>query len=126
MLNLFSGLWRGDSLSPHGICLLWHPELIWTHAVSDALIASSYCTIPGALACFVLRRRDIAFSWMFWAFAIFILACGTTHLMAIWTLWVPDYGAEAVVKVVTALASVATAIALWAPPAASDCASLAG
>ncbi len=25
--------------SPHGICLLWEPELIWLHVISDALIA---------------------------------------------------------------------------------------
>ena len=49
----------------------------------------------------------------FWCFAIFILACGTTHFFSIWTLWNPDYGVEAIVKVLTAAASIATAIALW-------------
>ena len=53
------------------------------------------------------------FSWIFWCFAIFILACGTTHFFSIWTLWNPDYGVEAIVKVLTAAASIATAIALW-------------
>ncbi len=33
--------------------------------------------------------------------------------MGIWTLWRPDYGVEALVKVVTAVASVVTALALW-------------
>ncbi len=33
--------------------------------------------------------------------------------MGIWTLWHPDYGFEALVKAVTAMASVATAVALW-------------
>jgi hypothetical protein len=41
------------------------------------------------------------------------LACGTTHFMSIWTLWVPDYGLEALVKVITAGAFVVTAILLW-------------
>ena len=50
---------------------------------------------------------------MFWAFAIFITACGMTHVMSIWTLWVPDYGIEGFVKLVTALASIITAIMLW-------------
>ncbi|HEV7440453.1 MAG TPA: ATP-binding protein [Methylobacterium sp.] len=113
MLDFMRRLWESDSLAPHGICLLWRPELIWTHVVSDALIAFAYFTIPGALAYFVWRRRDVVFGWMFWSFAVFILACGTTHLFAIWTLWVPDYGIEAVIKAVTALASVATAVALW-------------
>jgi signal transduction histidine kinase len=100
-------------LSPHGICLLWRPELLWTHVVSDALIFAAYTTIPVALAVIIRRRRDVPFGWMLWCFALFIMACGLTHLMGIWTLWKPDYGVEALVKVVTALASIGTAAALW-------------
>ena len=50
---------------------------------------------------------------MAWLFAIFIMACGTTHLMGIWTLWYPDYLTDGMVKAVTAVASVMTAAALW-------------
>jgi len=113
MFEYIRQLLESENLSPHGICLLWRPELLWTHAVSDALIGTAYFSIPGALAYFVSRRPDVAFTWVFWAFAAFILACGTTHFFAIWTLWFPDYGAEALIKAVTAAASVATAIALW-------------
>jgi signal transduction histidine kinase len=45
-------------------------------------------------------------------FAIFILACGLTHVMGIFTLWVPAYGWEGLVKAVTAVASVGTAVLL--------------
>ncbi|MGY2047661.1 ATP-binding protein [Methylobacterium sp. JK268] len=113
MLDFVDRLLETGSLSPHGICLLWRPELIWTHIVSDLSIGLAYFSIPVALATFVTQRRDLAFGWMFWCFAVFILACGTTHFMSIWTLFVPDYGAEALVKVVTAAASVTTAAALW-------------
>jgi len=113
MLQYFQQLWENSSLSPHGICLLWRPELIWTHVTADALIGLSYFSIPVALAYFVSRRGDIQFGWVFWAFALFILACGTTHFFAIWTLWVPDYGLEAIIKIVTAALSVFTAIMLW-------------
>jgi signal transduction histidine kinase len=113
MWNYLSELWETSSLSPHGICLLWRPELIWTHVTADALIGLSYYSIPVALAYFVWHRNDIVFGWVFWAFAAFILACGTTHFFSIWTLWVPSYGTEALVKIVTAVASVATAIAVW-------------
>jgi len=41
--------------------------------------------IPIALFNFVRKRRDLAFNWMFLMFGAFILACGTTHLMGIWT-----------------------------------------
>ena len=112
MLQFLETLLSSDSLSPHGICLLWRPELVWAHVISDALIAAAYYSIPVALAYFVMKRPDVAFGWVFWAFAIFILACGTTHVLSIWTLWRPDYGAEALVKAVTAVASVLTAIGL--------------
>ncbi len=62
---------------------------------------------------FVSRRRDVDFGWIFWAFAIFILACGFTHVLSIVTLWVPIYGIEGLVKAATAAASIVTAVMLW-------------
>jgi signal transduction histidine kinase/CheY-like chemotaxis protein len=113
MLEYFSILSRARDLAPHGYCLMWQPELVWTHVLADGLIAAAYFSIPIAIVRFVIGRKDIAFSWIFWLFALFIVACGTTHLMSIWTLWNPDYGWEALIKVVTAIASVGTAIVLW-------------
>lgn len=101
------------ALNPHGICLLWRPELIWTHAVSDALIGVAYFSIPLVLGVFLYRRRDVRFSWAVWMFVGFILLCGVTHFMMIWTLWNPDYGVEALLKAATAGVSVVTAVALW-------------
>lgn len=99
--------------APHGYCLLWQPWLVWTHVLSDGLIAAAYFSIPLALVRFVRRRTDISFGWILWLFAVFILACGTTHVMGIWNLWHGDYGVEAIVKAITALASVPTAVLLW-------------
>jgi hypothetical protein len=106
-------LLASDSLTPHGLCLLWRPELIWTHVAADAVIGVAYFSIPLALAYLTHKRPDLAFGWMIWCFVGFILACGTTHFMSIWTVWIPDYGLEAFVKVITACLSVATAILLW-------------
>jgi signal transduction histidine kinase/ActR/RegA family two-component response regulator len=103
----------GRNLAPHGYCLLWDPRLVWTHVVSDALIAAAYFSIPIALVTFVRRRRDVQFGWILWLFALFIVACGTTHLLSIWTLWNADYGLEAAVKALTAAASLVTAVMLW-------------
>lgn len=108
-----TGLFDTAALMPHGYCLSWEPGLLGMHIVSDGLIAVSYYSIPVAIALLLLRRGDVVFSWMAWLFAIFILACGTTHLMGIWTLWHPDYVADGIVKVVTAVASVMSAAALW-------------
>jgi hypothetical protein len=43
------------------------------------------------------------------SFVIFIVACATTHGLAILTLWVPAYGIEGLAKALTAVASIATA-----------------
>jgi PAS domain S-box-containing protein len=113
MWAFFERILDSSMFSPHGICLLWEPELIWLHVVSDAVIAMAYFSIPFALAIFVLKRRDIKFGWVYWSFAIFILACGLTHILSIYTLWVPIYGIEGLVKAATALASIVTAGMLW-------------
>ncbi|WP_148293941.1 sensor histidine kinase [Azospirillum sp. B4] len=102
-----------SGLTPHGFCLSWLPGLIWLHAGSDAVIGLSYFSIPLTLAWFVRRRNDLAYRWVGHLFVAFILACGLTHVLSIMTLWVPAYGAEGVVKAVTALLSVATAAMLW-------------
>lgn len=113
MWALLQRLLDSSMLSPHGICLLWEPELIWLHVVSDALIAAAYFSIPFALAILVTKRRDLKFGWVYWAFAVFIMACGLTHILSIYTLWVPVYGIEGLVKALTAAASIFTAGALW-------------
>ena len=112
MLDFLQQFVNGN-YAPHGYCLLWQPELVWTHVISDALIAAAYFSIPVALVSFVRRRPDVEFGKMFWLFALFILSCGLTHVMGIWNLWNGDYGAEALIKAVTAAASVPTAILLW-------------
>jgi signal transduction histidine kinase len=100
-------------LAPHGYCLLWDPALLWLHVISDALVGLSYFSIPIALLVFLARRRDVEFGWMIGLFVIFIMACGMTHFMSIVVLWVPAYGIEGLIKAVTAVASVLTAIAIW-------------
>jgi signal transduction histidine kinase len=99
-------------LAPHGYCLLWDPALIWTHVISDGLIAAAYFSIPLLLWRLVRIREDLQFSWMLSLFAIFIFACGMTHVMGMITLWVPAYGWEGLVKATTAIASLGTAALL--------------
>ena len=69
---------------PHGHCYLWRPGVVWLHVTSDALITLAYYSIPITLFYFVRKRKDLEFHWMFVCFAVFILACGSTHLMEIW------------------------------------------
>jgi PAS domain S-box-containing protein len=97
---------------PHGYCFLWDPLVLWLHVVSDGLIVLSYYCIPVALIYLARRRRDLPFNWIFWMFGLFIVGCGTTHLMDIWTVWHASYRAAGIIKAVTAAVSVATAVML--------------
>jgi PAS domain S-box-containing protein len=98
---------------PHLYCYLGKPGLVWTHVVADSLIALAYLTISGTLVYLVHKgRHDIPFPWLFLAFGLFIVACGGTHFMEVVTVWIPVYVLSGCVKVVTALASVATSVLL--------------
>ncbi|MEB3212695.1 MAG: EAL domain-containing protein [Leptolyngbyaceae bacterium] len=82
------------------------------HLASDALIVLSYYSIPLLLIYFVRQRKDIPFPKVFLLFSAFILACGTSHLMEIWTLWHPSYWVSGIFKAVTAVISTYTALNL--------------
>jgi PAS domain S-box-containing protein len=98
---------------PHVFCYLDNPTLITVNLSADLLIGVSYVVISLTLVYLVRASQGaIPFHWMFLAFGTFIIACGGTHFMEAITLWHPYYWAAAYVKVVTALASVATAVAL--------------
>src|SRR5579883_1259609 len=112
MLNLMNLLVGVDSFIPHGHCYLWRPELLGLHIVGDALIALAYYSIPLTLFYVVRRRQDLPFTWVFLLFSAFIVACGTTHLLAIWTLWYPAYWLSGSIKLLTAAVSVVTAVLL--------------
>ena len=112
MPAILKQLFSSEGFMPHGHCYLWRPDLVWLHVVSDALTALAYTSIPFTLLYFVYRRRDVPFHGIFVSFGIFIIACGTTHVMEIWTLWTPVYWLSGVVKAITAIASISTAIFL--------------
>jgi PAS domain S-box-containing protein len=109
---VFEELLSSDGFMPHGHCYLWKPGLVALHVVSDALTALAYTSIPFTLVSLARRRRDVPFNWIFLCFGVFIVACGATHGMEIWTLWTPTYWLAGVIKAVTAIASVATAVLL--------------
>jgi PAS domain S-box-containing protein len=111
-VELLSNFFGSQGTLPHGFCYQWNPALIWLHVVSDILIALAYFSIPIVLLQFVKKRRDLPFHWMFVCFAVFIAACGSTHLAEVWTLWVPSYWLSGGIKVITALASLPTAVFL--------------
>ncbi|MBC7499756.1 MAG: GHKL domain-containing protein [Herminiimonas sp.] len=112
MNAFFTRFFSADNFMPHGHCYLWEPVVLWLHVVSDALITLAYFSIPVTLLFFVRKRKDLQFHWMFLCFAVFILACGASHVMEIVTVWYPAYWVSGVIKAITALASIPTAILL--------------
>ncbi len=112
MSEFFDKVFSSAGFMPHGHCYLWNPALVWLHVISDGLTAAAYTTIPFTLFYFARKRRDVPFNWVLLCFAMFIIACGATHVLEIWTLWVPSYWLSGSVKALTAAASVPTAVLL--------------
>ena len=120
ILLLFWTTWSRNifdayGLAPHGYCFLWNTHLVILHVTSDSLIGLAYVFISGMLIYFVRTiYHDLPFRWIFVAFGAFIIACGFTHFLDIWTLWYATYWLSGTVKLITAIASLSTAITL--PP----------
>jgi len=113
MNGFVDALLHPTGFSPHGYCLFWQPGLLWLHAISDGVTTLAYFSIPMALMRFAYLRPGISYRWLLYLFSGFIVACGTTHLLDIYTLWVPAYWLSGAAKAMTALLSIATALILW-------------
>ena len=113
MTSFLAGLFAQQNFIPHGFCLAWEPALLGLHVVSNSVIAVAYYSIPFALLYFISRRRDLAFRGIFALSGAFILACGTTHIMDVVTLWYPAYWLDGFIKFFTAVISIFTAAAMW-------------
>ncbi|BCX10666.1 MAG: hypothetical protein KatS3mg066_4525 [Fischerella sp.] len=111
-VELISSFFYSGNFIPHGHCYLWKMELVWLHILTDSLIALSYFSIPLTLIYFVRKRQDVPFKSVFILFGAFIISCGTTHIMGVWTLWHPDYWLSGSIKAVTAIVSFYTALTL--------------
>lgn len=111
MSNGVLGFFSNQGFMPHIHCYLGKPSLVWTMVVTDMLIGLAYVSISLTLWRLV-RKIKIEFSAVVLCFGVFIGACGATHFMEVYTLWIPDYWNSAFVKIVTAIASVGTGIYL--------------
>lgn len=99
---------------PHAVCLLEDPAIIAAEVITNVGIALAYFMIPFALWRFLRRLEVLPFRSVMVMFVIFILACGTSHLTRVATLflggWV--YWLDAAVCALTLIASLGTAIGL--------------
>ncbi|MDP2760330.1 MAG: PAS domain-containing protein [Sideroxyarcus sp.] len=118
-MQLLIDFFGANGFLPHGYCLTWSSALLWLHVVSDVLIVLAYYSIPLTLLYFVRKRKDLPYPGLFAMFGLFIVACGTTHLLSVVTIWIPLYWLDGIVKALTAIISVAAALMmLWVVPRA--------
>ncbi|MDX2285200.1 MAG: HAMP domain-containing sensor histidine kinase [Bacteroidia bacterium] len=94
-------------------CGIWTPFHGWTYIISSILIGSAYFAIPVVLYQFVRSRSDLPFVRIFWLFILFILACGSTHLIDAVIFWFPVYRLSALMLFLTALISWVAVLGLW-------------
>ncbi|MEZ5966792.1 MAG: ATP-binding protein [Planctomycetota bacterium] len=97
---------------PRWFCGDWDASLGWLHIASDVAIFGAYAAIPLVILHFLRRRRDVPFSNLFLLFGAFIFACGLTHLADAVIFWVPVYRFGGVLKILTAVVSWMTVLAL--------------
>jgi signal transduction histidine kinase/ActR/RegA family two-component response regulator len=94
-------------------CGQWSTAHGWLHVLSDVAIFGAYAAIPIAITFFVVRRRsEVPFTHLYWLFAAFILACGFGHLIEATIFWHPWYRLSGAVKLITAVVSWATVVAI--------------
>ena len=101
------------SLMPHAVCWNQDPRLIWTMAVTNAITFLSYFSICVSLFYLVRKTKgSVARNWAFSliGFGVFIVVCGTTHLMEVITIWIPVFWIDAWTNIVTAIFSAYVAV----------------
>ena len=111
MTDFFKRLLDSD-FAPHGQALIGQPEILWIHVVSDALIALAYLLILIALSSFVKKRPDLSPGGTFAFLGFFLFACAVTHLMEIWSVWHGTFRLFGMIKAITGVAGIATAMLL--------------
>ena len=100
---------------PHGHCYLWRTDILIMHVLGNLLTSLSYFSIPLVLWIFWknTRHNNSRLTWIIICFAAFIFLCGITHAFSIYTTWVPHYFLEGILKSLTAIVSLVTAILSW-------------
>lgn len=108
-------MFNSNSLMPHAVCWAADPTLIWTMVITNLITFLSYLGIAITLLFLVRRtRRIIARDWGYFVvgFALFILACGSTHLLEVITTWTPIFWVDAWTNIVTSVLSAYVAFML--------------
>lgn len=113
VMDFFARFFSTEGFMAHKHCYLIENETFWLVVVSDGLISLAYFSIPIPLFLITRKREDLLYKPLFLLFAAFILLCGMTHVMTMIGMWEPFYRIEGVLKLLTGLVSLATAVVLF-------------
>lgn len=105
VVAFFQKLFDASGWTSHWQSGGWSDFLGWLYIISDLLIWSAYFAIPLSILKYLSRRSDAKFVRAYFLFAIFILACGFTHLLDAVTFWLPVYRFNTLVRFFTGVVS---------------------
>ncbi|MBD3629132.1 hypothetical protein [Cyclobacterium sp.] len=105
-------LFLADDWPARWVCGQWSSFHGWLYITSDIAIWLAYFVIPAIIIFFTQKRHNLPFLPVFWLFGAFIILCGSTHLIDALMFWWPGYRLSALVRLMTALVSLATSFVL--------------
>jgi chemotaxis family two-component system sensor kinase Cph1 len=112
LLDFFQRLADTSDWPPRWYCGNWTDFHGWLYIISDLTIWLAYMAIPLILIRFIFIKKGVPLAGVFWLFGAFILFCGLTHLIDAAMFWIPAYRINALIRLLTAVVSVATVLAL--------------
>jgi chemotaxis family two-component system sensor kinase Cph1 len=90
--EFFRNFFMAENWPARWSCGRWTGFHGWMYIVSDIAIWSAYFAIPIIILVVIQKRKEeLPFIKILWLFILFILACGTTHLIDAIMFWYPAY-----------------------------------
>jgi signal transduction histidine kinase len=103
--EFFRKLFDTSDWPPRWHCGKWSEFHGWLYIISDILVWSAYFAIPLIIIRYISKKHDARFIRLYFLFAGFILACGSTHFFDAVTFWFPVYRINALVRAITGILS---------------------
>jgi PAS domain S-box-containing protein len=113
MREIFGSLFSSNGYLPKGYCVDWNPFLISTQVFADFIIAVSFFSVAIALYCFMRRRPGFEHGRALLLFGVFCCLAGASHLLEVWTVWQPAFGAQTVTMLLTCVAGAICMVVFW-------------
>lgn len=112
MFQLIKDLFDPSGFPARWECGHWSEFHGWVHIISDLTIFLAYILIPIHILFLLKKKQNLPFPWLFLLFALFILFCGVVHAIEAVIFFYPVYRFSALIKIFTAIISVATTLVL--------------